>query len=212
MKEVIVMKKVAIKMFSLAAAAIFLVSLINIASAAETARSKDLSKLNAEITMLNADAKLPQADKIISKQLMDNFDVKSDKISSLVGRNMQYGDIAAILAFADKMPGGLTDANINQVLSMRQSRTGWAQIAKSLNVDISDVTGKLSSIEEDAHTGIKQALAEAPAAGAGGGPMEEGMTDQEMPGGATGGTDSGTYGGTDSGAGGMSGGSGGGSY
>ncbi len=201
------MKKFAINMFSLAAAAIFLVSMINIAAAADTsAASKDVNKLNAEITMLNSDAKLPQADRIISKQLTDNFNVTSDKISSLVGRNMQYGDIAAIIAFADKMPGGITDANINQVLSMRQSRTGWAQIAKSLNVNISDVAGKLSSIEDDAHTNIKEALAEMPYAAAGGGPMGgpgEGMPDQGMPGGATGGT------GTEGMPGGMSGGSGG---
>jgi hypothetical protein len=161
-------------------------------AAAATATAKDEAKLTAEITMLNADAKLPQGEKMISKQLTDSFSVKSDKISSLLSKNMQYGEVAAILAFADKMPGGVTDANINQVQNLRQTKAGWTQISRNLKVDLSDVASKLSGIEDDAHKDIKQALSESPSGrGAGGGESTGDMTGEtggEMPGGATGGT------------------------
>lgn len=168
----------------------FLVAAVMITTAgiAATATSKDEGKLTAEITMLNADAKLPQGDKMISKQLTDNFDVKKDKISSLLGKNMQYGEIAAILAFADKMSGGVTDANINQVMSLRQTKAGWTQIGKNLKVELSDVASKLSDIEDEAHKNIKQALAESPTGRGAGGGESTGEVSDDMSGEATGGT------------------------
>ncbi|OGW33880.1 MAG: hypothetical protein A2010_16540 [Nitrospirae bacterium GWD2_57_9] len=198
------MKKITSSLLSLLAVASLLVSLTGLAAAAGGA-SKDENKLKAEITMLNTNAKLPQADQVMKKQLTDSFNVKSDKISSLLGRNMQYGDVAAVLAFADKMSGGVTDANINQVMTMRQSKTGWSQIAKSLNVDIADVASKVSDFEEDAHKSIKEALAEGTAAGRGAGGSED-MSSEDLSGSGAGGTGEGTGGSEDS----MSGGSAGG--
>src|SRR5574337_902127 len=180
------MKKVMLKMLSLPAVAVFVVSLTGLAAAAlssgTSVSSKDVGKLNAEISMLNSDANLPQGDKIIMKQLTDNFRVDSSKISSLLSRNMQYGDVAATLAFADKLPGGVTDANLGKVISMRDS--GWDQLAKNLNVRISDVASKLSSIEDSAHKDIKQAFADSLSSGSAAG----GAAGESMPGGATGGT------------------------
>lgn len=189
------MKKFMYRLISLMAVASF-VAVMTTSIAAAVTPSKDENKLKAEITMLNADAKLPQAEKVIKKQLTDNFNVTSQKLNSLISKRMGYGEIAAVLAFADKMPGGVTDANINQVLNMRQSKAGWDQIAKSANVDLSEVAGSLGSFEDDIHSGIKQALAEAPTAGAGGAEESGGIVSepgQEMPdeglsGGATGGT------------------------
>ncbi len=214
------MKKFMPNMFALLASAVFVVSLAGVATAAmssdSSAASKDIGKLSAEISMLNSDANLPQGDKIIMKQLTDNFRVGSDKVSSLLGRNMQYGDVAATLAFADRMSGGVNDANINKVVSMRDK--GWDQLAKSLNVNVSDVSSKLNSIEDKAHKDIKQAFADSLSSGSAAGSMGGGGTGESMPGGATGGTGTtgqtpgGMYG-TDNGSygsGGMSGGGAGG--
>ena len=161
-------------MFSLAAAVSVLVATSQVATAA-AAVSKDESKLKAEITMLNTDAKLPQAEKILSRQLTDNFKVGTDRINSLLGKNLQYGDIAAILAFAEKMPGGITDPNVSRIVTMRQGKTGWDQIASNLKVNITDVVAKLTTIEDDSHRGIKQALAESMTSGMGAGGVDESM-------------------------------------
>ena len=217
------MKRITINRMSLLAVAGLMVLMTGIATAGSTSSSsmtsssKDVNKLKAEITMLNSDANLPQGEKTIAKQLTDSFSVASDKVNTLLARSMQYGEVAAILAFADKMPGGLTDANINQVMSMK-SKGEWDQVAKNLNVNVSEVASKLSSLEDSAHKSIKQAYADSLSTGkgaGGGGISESPHGDMGESGGATGGSgwDSGTGGmsggtGTDSGTGGMSGGTG----
>ncbi len=219
------MKRFATTTVSFVAAAALLVVMTGMASAASStsssssmpsmSSSQDTGKLNAAITMLNSYKNIPQGDQLISKQLSDNFKISSDKVSSLLSSNMQYGDVAALLAFADKMPGGVTDANINKIKTMKSSAGGWDQIAKNLNVKLSDINSKLDSFEDSAHKNIKQALADSFSSGtAAGGPN---VLDQGS-GGATGGTGTtGTPGGmygTDNGSygtGGISGGGAGGS-
>jgi hypothetical protein len=175
------MKKITHATFILAVVAVTMVFLAGIATAASTPSPKDLGKLNAEISMLNSDANLPQGDKIIAKQLMDTFKVSSDKVSSLIGattligsNKQQYGDAAAILAFASEMPGGVTVENITKVSNMRQQTPDWGQLAQNLNVDIGKVASKLSSLENDTHKSIKQALADSFSSGSAAGGMSGG--------------------------------------
>jgi hypothetical protein len=179
-----------------------------LAASSSTPSPKDTGKLNAEISLLNSYKSLPQGDQIITKKLTENFKVSKDKVDSLLSRTMQVGDVAATLAFADKMSGGLTDSNINKVVTAK-SKGGWDMVAKNLGVDIADVASKLSSFEDDAHKSIKQALADSYVSGrATGGISEEyphGDMGEGTSGGATGGMDSGSSdmgegtGGTDSG-------------
>jgi hypothetical protein len=157
----------------LLAAVILLVFMTGIAAAAAAGGAKDEKKLDISMTMINNDAKLPQGEKVVTEQLTKTFDVKKDKIQSLKAKNLQFGEIAAVLALADTMEGGLTDANLNRVVSLRQGRTGWSQIASNLNLDLSDVADKVASLEDDTHKEIKSAAVESAAgAGAGGGEGE----------------------------------------
>ncbi len=159
------MNKTRLNIVSLLAA----VALVIAGAAAASAQSispKDLGKMNADIEMLNSYKSIPQADKIVPQKLSDSFKISADKINSLLGSNKQYGDAAATLAFADKMSGGLTDANINTVKNMKGS-AGWDQVAKDLStkVNVSDVASKLASVDDDLHKGIKQAMADSYASG-----------------------------------------------
>ncbi len=175
------MKKIAHTMLILAVVAVTIVSLAGLLTAASTPTQKDLARLNAEIAMLNSDASLPQGDRIIAKQMMDTFRVNSDKVSSLVGvtapigSNKQlYGDAAAMLAFADEMPGGATEANITKVSNMRQNTQDWGQLAQNLNIDVGKAANKLGVLENYAHKSIKQAFADAFFYGSAAGGMSEG--------------------------------------
>jgi hypothetical protein len=86
------------------------------------------------------------------------------------------------------MPGGITDANMNRVVTMRQSNTAWGQIAGNLKVNITDVVSKLSSIENDAHKNIKETLAESIASGRAAGGLDDSVGEtEEMPGEGAGG-------------------------
>lgn len=175
------MKKITHATFILVVIAVSMVFLAGLATAASTPSPKDLEKLNAGIKMLNADADEPQGDKIIAKLLMDTFKVSSDKVASLVGsttlienKKQQYGEAAAILAFAEELPGGVTVENITKVSNMREKTPDWGKLAQNLNVDIGKVAGKLSSLEIDAHTRIKQVAVVSSPSGSAAGVMSRG--------------------------------------
>ena len=172
------MKKITHATFILAAVAITLVFLAGLATSASTPSPQDLEKLNAVIKMLNSDADQPQGDKIIAKLLMDTFKVSSDKVASLVGattlienKKQQYGEAAAILAFAEEMPGGVTIENITKVSNMREKTPDWGQLALSLNVDVVKAAAKLNSLEIEAQKRIKQAAIESSPSGSAAGGM-----------------------------------------
>ncbi len=142
-------------------------------AAATRGTTRDLATLQICITMLNEDGRLPtEAGLVVKKRLSDKYDLTLGKIDSLLGPDMQYGDLAAVLAFAKKMSGGVKDANINKVINMRQSGTGWDQIAGNLHLDLSGIAGSLSRFEEGTHSRIKQALVESSWAGAAAGGTE----------------------------------------
>ncbi len=158
------------KTLSFAAAALLLMSVSTMAIAKGSATTKDEKKLKTEITMLNKDAALPHGEQVVMDKLTKEFNINNDQVSALRDKKLGFGEIAAVLALADKMSGGINDANINRVMSMHQSGRGWAKLAKSLDVDLGGVVSKVGSLEDSAHKDIKKASAEGTAgSGAGGG-------------------------------------------
>ncbi len=219
------MKRFITTLSSLATIAVLVAAMAGAASAAGTQvlsgdkKSADLGKLNAEISMLNYHANMPEGDRIISKELVDEFKVSPDRITGLMLHNLKYGDVAAIFAFAEHLPGGITNYNVNEVMKAKTSKGTWDQVASNFDMDTSSVLDRLSAIEDSVHREIKTALAESSVAGTAAGgvgdestevipgetapglePFEEmeGESNEELPGGATGGT--GTYEGTGGGS------------
>ena len=128
------------------------------------AQVSDANKLGADVAMLNIESELPQGEKIITNRLLDDFNVTTDTINSLIVRNMKYGDIAAIFAFAETLPGGLSNDSINEVTILRERGVQWDQAAAILvnryNINVSDVAVTVSRIEDDSHNSIELAIAE----------------------------------------------------
>ena len=171
------MKKFAAKgvsALSLTAVAAVFLFLTGIGTAADTSKeAKHEKKLNIEISMIDMDAKLPYGEEVVTERLTKAFDVKSDRIKTLRDKNLGYGEVATVLAFADKMSGGVTDDNINRIMKLRQGNTGWGQIAKNLKIDLENVADKVGNVETDAHKDIKKAAVDRPAAGRGAGGSDE---------------------------------------
>lgn len=157
------------KMMLSVAAIAALVAFMSNVSFAKSASAKDERKLKTEITMLNKDAALPRGEQVVMDKLTREFSVSSDRITALRDKKLGFGEIAAVLALADKMSGGINDANIDRVTSMHESGGGWAKLAKSLNVDLGSVASKVAGLEDSAHKDIKKAAAEGTAAGSGAG-------------------------------------------
>lgn len=139
------------------AMAAFLIFLAMATADAKTAGPDGEMKLSNEITMLNNDAKIPDGGRIAAEHLMQSFKVSGGEIATLRGKNLEYGEIAAVLGTADKMSGGVNGANINKVLNMRERSAGWPQVATNLGIDPGDVAEKVGKIEDDVHKEIKSA-------------------------------------------------------
>ncbi len=164
MKEYMLKGKMALSLMTVASILVFMTG---IATAKTTAR--DEKKLKSEITLLDKDASLPRGEKVVMDRLSKEFNVTGDQIKALRDKKLGYGDIAAVYSMADKMSGGITDDNVNKVLSLREGNKGWIVIAKSLDVDLGSVAKKVGGIEKDAHKDIKKASAETGTAGGGAG-------------------------------------------
>jgi hypothetical protein len=123
--------------------------------------SSDLASLKICIIMLNKDAGMTmEAGLVAKKRLSDKYDLTLGQVDGLLNRNIEYGDLAAVVTFAKEMRGGVKDENINKVMNLRQSGMEWDQIAEKLNLDLSDIAGALSRFEDGTHSRIKEALVE----------------------------------------------------
>lgn len=136
---------------------------------AKTPRLEEEKKLSSEIMMLNNDAKIRDGDRIAADKLMQEFKVPNERITALRDKNFDYGEIAVVLGMADKLSGGVNDANINKVLDLRKTAAGWAQVAANLNVDLGDVANKVSKVEDDVHRELKTAATQGYESGRGAG-------------------------------------------
>ena len=130
-------------------------------SATTRGSNRDLAALQISITMLNEDARLAmEASVVVKKRLSERYDLTFGQIDGLLGPNMPYGDLAAVLTFAQKMSGGVKDANVDKVIKLRQNGLGWGRIAEKLRLDLSGIASSLSRFEEGTHSDIKEALFE----------------------------------------------------
>jgi hypothetical protein len=135
--------------------------------------SRDLAALQSCVTLLNESARLTMEAGLVTKQrLSDKYDLTLGQVDGLLNGNVTFGDLAAVLTFAEKMPGGVKDSNINKVIDLRKSGLEWDQIARKLRLDLSDIAGSLNRFEDGTHSAIKEALAEFGVAG-----TDEGGTD-----------------------------------
>lgn len=159
------MKKVSILFSSLVATAALLLAVATMSAAADRpAVSGDIDKLNAEISKINQDAMVPQGESIVAKQLADDFSVTSDRINVVLGNMMQYGDVAAVLAFAEKLPGGITNPNVDRVMNIR-SKGAWTDVAQNFGIDPAIAAGRLSSIQDNIQTALAESYDQGRAAG-----------------------------------------------
>lgn len=93
-------------------------------------------------------------------KLKEEYKVDDGRIQSLRDKKLNDSEINKVLAIAEKMPGGITDANVDKIVAMRQGPPvmGWGQIAQKQGFTLGSVMGKGS--EKKALKGEKPAKAE----------------------------------------------------
>ncbi len=116
--------------------------------AAETREEKTLDKESAEISKTAGKA---QGATVVTARLEKEFKVTADQIQALRDKKLGFGEIAIVFSLAQKLPGGITDANISQVMTLRQGppAMGWGAIAKKLDLKLGPTVSQVKNVNKD---------------------------------------------------------------
>ena len=132
-----------------------LIAGINTAAWAEA--SKEEARIEKDASALDKDTNKPEGEKMVVQRLEKEFNVDDTRIKSLRDQKLGYGEIAIVLTMAEKLPGGITDATVNKIMSMRQGPPveGWGKIAMKLGFKLGPVISKVERVKVEAHKDIE---------------------------------------------------------
>ncbi|MBI5587449.1 MAG: hypothetical protein HY889_03675 [Deltaproteobacteria bacterium] len=136
--------------------AIFFVFAVTVAGAAETKQETGLGTKAAEINKLGGEAK---GEKAVTERLEKQFGVDEARIKSLRDKKLGYGEIAIALSLAEKLPGGITDGNVDKIMTMRQGPPveGWGNVARKLGVKLGPVVSGVEKVRSETNKEMKRA-------------------------------------------------------
>jgi len=130
-------------------------AMLGAAWATETNEEKELQK---EAKAIHATAENTQGAMVVTTKLEKEFNVTDAQVKGLRDKKMGYGEISIVLSLAQKMPGGVTDANIQQVMTLRQGppTQGWGEVAKKLGTRLGPVVSQVKNVNRESHRETKR--------------------------------------------------------
>jgi len=134
-------------------------AMIGASWAAETSDEKKLDKETAEI---NKTAGMTGGSAMVVNRIEKEFNVTADRINALRDKGLGYGEIAIVFSLAGKLPGGITDANVAEVTSMRSGPPvrGWGEIAKRIGVKLGPAVSAVTKVNMETRHDMKTEKAE----------------------------------------------------
>ncbi len=138
---------------------IFMIVLAGFTATAVLAQTKEEARLDKNAAAIDKEASTPQGEKTVVQRLENEFKVDDTRISGLRSQKLGYGEIAIVLAMAQKMTGGITDANVNTIMSMREGtpKQGWGEIAKKLGIKLGPTISSVEKFEKGVHKDMEKA-------------------------------------------------------
>ena len=120
--------------------------------------SKAEKNLERESKRLNDTAAKPDGEKAVLKELGSVFKVSDAQVRTLRDRKLGYGEIAIVLSLARKMPGGVTESNVEKVVAMRQGPpiAGWGKVAGQLGIKLGPTVSQVKKMNNDSNREIKK--------------------------------------------------------
>lgn len=142
------------RIFGLIGALVLVLAVAGAVWAAETKEEKALNKQAGEIS---ATAKTNQGEKVVMGRLEKEFNVTDAQVQGLRDKKLGYGEIAVVLSLSSKMTGGVTDANIQQVMTLRQGppTMGWGEIAKKLGAKLGPTVSQVRTMNRETSREMK---------------------------------------------------------
>lgn len=133
-----------------------LIAGITTAAWAET--TKEDTRIEKDASDIDKDGSKADGTKVVVQRLEDQFNVNESTITGLRDKKLGYGEIAIVLAMADKL-GGINDANIDKIMAMRQGppKEGWGEIALKLGFKLGPVISSVEKVRSEAHKDIEKA-------------------------------------------------------
>jgi hypothetical protein len=133
---------------------VLLLTMLGAVWAAESQEEKELRK---EAAAINTTAGGAQGEKVVTQRLEKEFKVTEMQIQGMREQKLGYGEIAITLSLCKKMPGGITDANIHQVMTMRQGppTMGWGNIAKKLGTKLGPAISQVKNVNRETNKEMK---------------------------------------------------------
>jgi len=110
------------------------------------------------IASVNRQASTPDGASLVTQRLVNDFGVTEAQVSDLRTKGLSFGEIAIALSLAKEEQGGVTDANIQKVLSLRQTTppTGWGKVAKELGVKLGPAVSSVEKLAKESRGGVKK--------------------------------------------------------
>jgi len=114
-------------------------------------KTRDEKKLEAGAVELDKSAVKPEGQIRVTDKIKAEFAVDDARVQSLRDKNLGYGEISIALGLAQGLPGGITDANVDKIMALRQGPPvmGWGRIAKELGLKLGPVQSKVHKMSAD---------------------------------------------------------------
>ena len=71
------------------------------------------------------------------------------RVQGLRDQKLGYGEIGIVLSLASQLPGGIDDANVQKIMTLRQGPPvqGWGKIAKDLGLNLGKAVSQVKRTE-----------------------------------------------------------------
>lgn len=140
--------------YIIVSALVLTLAMLGTAWAAETREEKNLQK---ESTGINATAGTEKGQKVVVQRLEKEFNVTDAQIQGLRDKKLGYGEIAVVFSLSQKMAGGITDANIQSVMTLRAGppTMGWGEVAKKLGTKLGPTISQVRSVNKETDREMK---------------------------------------------------------
>lgn len=149
-----------------------LVLFFAVTTAGWAAETKEEATLRKEAAAISKTAGSSQGEKVVTARLEKEFKATGAQIQGLRGKKLGYGEIAVVFSLAQKLPGSVTDANISEVMTLRQGPPvmGWGQIADKLGTKLGPAISQVKNVNRETNREMNR---EAKAGKGGAGAMEQ---------------------------------------
>jgi len=132
----------------------FLVSMLVLA----VVKAASAASPTSAISSVNQQANAPDGAAVVTQRLVKDFGVTEAQVKDLRSKGLSFGEIAIALSLAKEEPGGITDANIQKVVSLRQTTppTGWGKVAKELGVKLGPAVSSAERLAKQSRGELKR--------------------------------------------------------